>query len=507
MTTARPTTSARQFTVAGVGALLAAAYFLHPPPVPDLAAQTAWADLFQRVDLVPYFARWYAGTSAVGYSLLSPAVLGSLGPAGAGAIALLAATAAALPLCRTARRPAVGAGAIVFATWLNLLSGRVTFTLGASAALCTLAATRSRRTLLAAPLGLLALGLSPVAGLLLLVPLAAVAVCLPDLRRTATVVALTIAAGLVVLHLVSPVNGREPFAVGTLSWCLAVLVGAIVLPVARIVRVGALLALPAVLAAFFLATPVGGNVSRLVALGAIPAVAATIRLNRWPTALIALGVAAGPAVQAGVDITNAFAGATSPDFTQHVAQQLSADPLTRTHRVEIVDTPTHWPDARLIPQLTLARGWERQVDEERNPLFYGRAPLDPSSYRHWLDSRAVALVAVPRTAALDHSSRGEAGLIRRGLDYLRPVWKDAGWTLYAVRRPASIITGAASVVALTDTGMRVRATRPGRIVVRLAWSPFLTVDGGRVVGGDNNSTRIDLYTAGVHNVHGVWRWP
>ena len=64
-------------------------------------------------------------------------------------------------------------------------------------------------------------------------------------------------------------------------------------------------------------------------------------------------------------------------------------PLRADRRVEVVDTATHWPSTYLLPHVALARGWERQVDETRNPMFYGRAPLTAQSYRGFLDRNAV----------------------------------------------------------------------------------------------------------------------
>ena len=44
-------------------------------------------------------------------------------------------------------------------------------------------------------------------------------------------------------------------------------------------------------------------------------------------------------------------------------------------RVEVAFTHNHWEAAHLATSVPLARGWERQLDEKANPLFYDGRPL------------------------------------------------------------------------------------------------------------------------------------
>src|SRR6185503_7198271 len=46
-------------------------------------------------------------------------------------------------------------------------------------------------------------------------------------------------------------------------------------------------------------------------------------------------------------------------------------------RVEVAFTHNHWEAAHLASVVPLARGWERQLDEKANPLFYDGKPLTP----------------------------------------------------------------------------------------------------------------------------------
>ena len=69
----------------------------------------------------------------------------------------------------------------------------------------------------------------------------------------------------------------------------------------------------------------------------------------------------------------------------------------------------------MAPHVMLARGWERQLDQQRRALFYDEAstPLTPARYRAWLSEQAVSYVALP-DAPLDYSAKGEAELLRGG---------------------------------------------------------------------------------------------
>ena len=50
-----------------------------------------------------------------------------------------------------------------------------------------------------------------------------------------------------------------------------------------------------------------------------------------------------------------------------------------TSRVEAVPQYGHWESQQLAGTVLLARGWERQLDTVRNPLFYGGAGATASA--------------------------------------------------------------------------------------------------------------------------------
>jgi hypothetical protein len=169
-------------------------------------------------------------------------------------------------------------------------------------------------------------------------------------------------------------------------------------------------------------------------------------------------------------------------------------------RVEIPFTENHWEAAHVAPSIPLARGWERQLDRRYGALFYDGA-LGPARYRAWLDERAVAYVALP-DVPLDHSARAEARLIARGLPYLRPVWRNAHWRVFAVRRPAPLVEGAASAIELEPDGFALRARRRGDALVRVHHTRWWAVTGGHacVERAPDGMTRVRVLQPGAVRV-------
>jgi hypothetical protein len=185
-------------------------------------------------------------------------------------------------------------------------------------------------------------------------------------------------------------------------------------------------------------------------------------------------------------------------------RRLANDPIAERQRVEVVDARTHWGSVRIAyAGISVARGWLTQVDEVQNPLFYEAALLNANSYREFLDRTASGYVAVERSAPLDSGSLAEAALINHGLPYLSKVWSDPNWTLYRVKDPQPIAVGAAHVVRTTETGLILQAQTPGRVVLDICWSPYLTVTGGRVLRNGRDVVAV-LTSSGEHIVSATW---
>jgi len=145
-------------------------------------------------------------------------------------------------------------------------------------------------------------------------------------------------------------------------------------------------------------------------------------------------------------------------------------------RIEVPLTRSHWEAALLAGSASLARGWEKQLDERDDAVLLATG-LDAASYRRWLQREAVSYVALP-DAPLDPSSSAEGRLIRRGLPYLREVFASSHWRIYAVADPTPIASGPGSLTSLAHDSFALRAHAAGRFLVRVHFSRYLAVTAG-----------------------------
>ena len=171
---------------------------------------------------------------------------------------------------------------------VELLSGRVPYDLGFAIGLGSVLALLRGRLALALVLALLTSAASPVAGAFL--ALAGLAYALAAWREghqgrdRGLALAAAALLPIVVLALAFPEGGYEPFAPSAFWPALAgVLLIALLLPqgtltprARRTVRLGAALYALALIGAFALETPVGGNATRLAALLAAPLLAGVL---------------------------------------------------------------------------------------------------------------------------------------------------------------------------------------------------------------------------------------
>jgi hypothetical protein len=147
-------------------------------------------------------------------------------------------------------------------------------------------------------------------------------------------------------------------------------------------------------------------------------------------------------------------------------------------RVEVVPANNHWEAAYVPRGIYIARGWERQLDEKLNPLFYEEdEPLTAARYRRWLDDLAVGFVAVP-DAPLDFAGEAEAALIARGVSYLELAYRGENWRVYRVDDPTPLATGAATLGQLTAQAFVLDAKATGTALVRVRWTPYWAVTEG-----------------------------
>ncbi|MEU0742372.1 MFS transporter [Streptomyces sp. NPDC006134] len=457
----------------------------------DLAAQDAWAEFAGRHPDSAYNLAWYGGMHPVSYSVVSPYVMSVLGVrttmmlAGTVSAALLTVV---LVRSGAVRQPLVPALAGVVALLCNSVSGRVTFGLGmvfalGAAAVVTgpparLRARRRAKAAATAALAGLATACSPVAGLY--VGLAAVALFLQKRRPAAYALGLAPLAVVAFSAWLFPFSGTQPMPFGSAvpPIVFGMLVAFLVPKEWKTVRLTAAIDSLAILLAWLISSQVGSNITRLAMLFAGATLLAALpftvpRSRKWYAIVVAF---AGFTVWIGVKtvddvVRTAPAAAWARELSPllHQLQKAGAD----RGRVEVVPASSHREASALAPYVNLARGWNRQADMGRNPLFYD-GTLDARTYRAWLDRWAVHHVVLPADEP-DSGGERERELVRGGLPYLRPVWSDDHWQLFAVTDPAPLAEPHASVVRTAQDEVTLKVTEAGTIRVRIPYSPWLSL--------------------------------
>jgi hypothetical protein len=160
-------------------------------------------------------------------------------------------------------------------------------------------------------------------------------------------------------------------------------------------------------------------------------------------------------------------------------------------RVEIPFTRSHWEAAVVAPRYPLARGWERQLDAGRNPLFY-EGILSDFTFANWLAEHAVRFVALPDVKP-DESSFKERGLIERDPPYLRLIRRLPHWRVYLVTLPHPMVIpdkdARITLLHLGSDELDLSVDRPGSALLRVRWSPYWLVPGA-CVERDGDWTRV-----------------
>lgn len=457
----------------------------------DIAAQDAWAEFVGRHPGTAYNLAWYGGMHPVSYSVVSPYLMSVLGVRTTMmVVGTVSSALTALILVRVpaVRNPLACALAGVFAYLCNALSGRVTFGLGMMFALGAVAAVfcwphrwrykRWAKAVVAAPLAGLATAGSPVAGLFLGV--VAAALFLNKRRPGAYALGLAPVAVVVLSAWLFPFSGTQPMALGTLAlpFLYSVFVFFLVPRDWHTVRTAAAVYGAGTLLTYVVDSQIGSNVSRMamlfagvVLLAALPYTAP--RTRRWYALIV---------VFAGLNFWIGFKGvddivrtAPAASWNRELAplvNQLQKAGAERG-RVEVVPASSHREASALAPYVNLARGWNRQADMKRNPLFYDDT-LDPVNYREWLDRWAVHYVVLP-TGMPDSGGEQEAALVEKGQPYLKAVWSDANWKLFRVLDPVPLADPPATVERAGDDELTIRVQTAGRVLIRIPYSRWLAV--------------------------------
>lgn len=475
----------------------------------DLSAQLAWADFARHYPGAAYLFNWYGGIYPAGYSLAAPYVFAALGTRPVTAVAAVAAAGLLAILLARHRVPRPRAAALwaAVALWTGLIAGRATFTLGLAAglgAILLLDIERPARPLRLAGAAVLALAtslVSPIAGLFL--GIAAVALLLAHRRTDALVLGVPAGAPFIPMLVLFAGHGVEPISVfnGVPALLAAALTVALLPRRWRLIRYGALVYAIAVLVAWLVPSPIGSNIDRLGLMLTGPllvGLADRRRLTRVALVLAGFWLFA----HSEQDFVHGSAPPTNAPATTaliHELRALHAD----TARVEAVPEYGHWESLELATAVPLARGWERQIDAARNPIFYRCSFTDcrltPRAYHAWLRRNAVHYVAIS-TARPDYAASHEAALVRAGQPWLQPIWRNATWRLYRVIGTLPLAGPPATVVRSTPAAITLRMNRPGSGIVRVHYSPLLQATGHATLAPAGAWTRVSARRPGTYTL-------
>lgn len=476
----------------------------------DQAAQTYRVFQFRAHGLMLWDSGWYGGNFPLGYSVLFPPLAAAIGVQVAVVGSAVLATWSFDRVIRyhLGARP-LGTWYFAVSTLLPVAIGQWPFLAGEAVGLLALVVLQRGRRPLAIGLGILAALFSPLAAAFLAM------VCLAwaahgSGRRGWLIATAGVSLGVIVATgAMFPGDGPFPFPwtglVVTELLCFTALTPFVQTTPA--VRMGALLYAAASLFSFLVPNPLGGNAPRLAASIGVPLLAcfatapgpAFDRLShsavvRWlshgrtlrfsmPWRIAAVVIVIPFAVwqwapgQKIVTSPGSSPGTTS-SFYKPLLAELTALEASRPVRVEIPPTLDHWEAAYVAPYVSLARGWERQLDIADNPLFYNTGALTAASYQAWLDREGVTYVALP-AAALDYAAKAEAALLRSGqLTDLSPVWSSPDWTMWRVTDSPGLVTGPASITSLEPDRVTLQVSEPGPITVRVRYTKFWSVTTG-----------------------------
>lgn len=510
-----PTPTRRRWLTSGISpsaaAALAVAVLVLGWRGSDLPAQIFRADLVERYGVVLFNMQWYGGHATLDYSVLSP-VLGSLiGPMALCAISGLLAAVLFDRIVRFHFGSAWWIGSLWFAagTATNLMIGRATFALGVALGLATVLAIQHHRFGLAIVGAIFTSLASPVAGLFVAIVGTAWALSAARRRVAGLTIAAAACAPIGLMAFLFRDAGVFPYddwaLVRDLSVC-ALFVVAMRGPY-RAMRWGALVYAAVVVVTYLVPTPLGGNVSRLAQYVAGPLIVCALWSQR--RIVIVRGLAVGRVVVLlvlpmilwqWIPAMDSVAWARHDPSMDRSYYQPMIDEIQRQDglpgRVEIPFTYHHWETAYVAPEVPLARGWERQLDIERNPLFYDDT-LSVRTYERWLIDNAVEYVALP-TAQLDASSLAEKDLLLSGLPYLEEVWRSTEWVLWRFHGYPGMIEGSATLLGMDADEFRLVVYVPGDIVVRVRPSSYWQVNGQGCASADESGwTRLEDVPTGL----------
>jgi hypothetical protein len=494
-------------------ATLLALWLLWRPPSPDLAAAAYRVHLFSVDGLSLWDNNWYGGHYLPDYSLVFPPLAKLLGLhwTGIAAVTLSTLIFRRLVAERFGPRTAIASALFALSASGDLFIGRIAFALGVTFGLASVLSIVRGRRLFSALLSLACAAASPVAAAFL------VLVACTDLttnRRPgrAAVLALPALGLTLTLIVLFPEGGYEPFALSSLLAASAASTALLLLLPARerLLRCGAALYLLALLLSYLEPSPMGSNAVRFGVLFAPACLAGCVETKdiqrafargsrRWQllrghdpargsriggagaaglmallSAALVLWQIAGPLKQSiGASLDPASQYSFYVPAIRYLESRSDGHPM----RIEVPFTSSHWDATILGERFDLARGWERQLDTRYDDLFYTQL-LTARAYHAWLLETGVRYVALS-DAPLDFSSVGEAALIRGGLPFLREVFRNVHWRIYAVLGARPLANGPGELTTMDGDGFALYATHPGTFLVRVRYTPYWRISSGQ----------------------------
>ncbi len=495
-----------RFSPVVLAALLAALWLVIDPHTADFAAQAYHSLFFAHHGFALWDNNWFEGHLVPGYSLLFPPLATVFGTRIVGVIAVVCSTAAFTTLVRGRLGSRSTAAAYWFAAAAagDLYIGRLTFALGVAFGLLAVLAYSRDRRVLTVLLAAACSAASPVAGLFLGAAVVFGWTLVGTLGAGLLGVPAVAVAGL--MGLMFGDGGSQPFdlAAAIVDSLLIVLVAICADGRPKFVRRGAILYAAVIMLCYFVPSPMGSNVARFGVLLAGPLLICTTRNPRRPAVL---AVCAGlviwqlwaPVSEVAKTLDNPSTSATYFAPLINYLERAGA----ATGRVEVVPTATRWESVYVAQHFDLARGWETQLDQRYNKLFYS-GQLTPAAYQSWLVANGVRFVALP-DVVLERWGLREQKLLRTPPSYLRLAWQNAHWRVFAVEGSEALVRGPGRLLRMTTGEVAVRALRSGSIQVHVHYTRFLHATGPACLSdGPGGWTTVNATAPGEVDIRAKW---